>query len=334
MNAYVLDADTTPLAKMLLPTSIRLVEVGLRDGMQVVTKPVSTDQKVEIVKALVDCGVAEIEAVSFAHPRLLPQFGDAFEVMQRVPRKPGVRYRGLVPNVRGAERASLCGLDITVALASADEAITRKNQNSTVGEVLAGLPQIGEIVRSSGGEYVVGVANAFFAWGSGVITKEQRLRCVDAAVEAGAQGVYLACTTGMEDPRQVFEGVREVRERHPGVEVGVHLHARNGMALASAITAMQAGAHWLEGAFGGLGGDLWAPGPPEVLGNAPYEDLLHLTELIGIETGVDLEGYLRVVRQVQTITGWKPLSLVTSGGTRADLIREGILDESTDGEEA
>lgn len=316
-------------ATLQLPTHIRLVEVGLRDGLQTVKTLVSTDDKVAIAEALVECGVTEIEAVSFAHPKVLPQFVDAVEVMARVPRTPGVRYRGLVPNLRGAERAATCGLDITVALATTDEAVTRKNQNATVAEVLAGLPAIGEIVRGAGSEFVVGIANSFFAWGTGIVPRRHRMRAVDAAVDAGARGVYLACTTGMEDPRQVYEGVREVREKYPNVEVGVHLHARNGMALASAMTAMQAGAHWLEGAFGGLGGDLWAPGPPEVLGNAPYEDLVHLMNVLGIKTGIDLDRYMRVVERVSEITGWSPLSAVTSGGTRADLIRDGILDGAT-----
>lgn len=316
-------------SKLFLPETIRLVEVGLRDGLQTVQTPVSTTQKVELVEQLIECGVKEIEVVSFAHPKVLPQFADALDVMAQVPRVSGVKYRGLVPNVRGAERAADCGLDVTVALASTDEAITKKNQNATVAEVLAGLFKIGELVKSSGSQFVVGVANAFFAWGSGITPQETRLMCVDAAVEAGADGIYLACTTGMEDPKQVFDGVREIRERHPQIEVGIHLHSRNGMALASAITAMQAGAHWLEGAFGGLGGDLWAPGPPEVLGNAPFEDLVHLTDLMGVTTGIDLVRYLEVVERVQQITGWKPLSSVMSGGLREDLIGENIIEDTT-----
>ena len=333
MSATGTGEDAAVPRELGLPQGIRLVEVGLRDGLQAVERVLATEEKIELAQALVDCGVREIEAVSFAHPRVLPQFADALEVMAGVPRRPGVRYRGLVPNLKGAERAAGCGLDVTVALACADERVTRKNQNATVAEVLAGLPRIGEVVRSSGSEYVVGVANAFFAWGSGPVAAADRLRCVDAAVEAGATGVYLACTTGMEDPGQVFAGVSEVRSRYPGVEVGVHLHARNGMALASAVTAMQAGAHWLEGAFGGLGGDLWAPGDPAVLGNAPFEDLVHLTDLLGLPTGVDLARYRDVVRRVQGMTGWDPRSFVMSGGLREEIVGAGILDGPADGEE-
>lgn len=312
-----------------LPASIRLVEVGLRDGLQTVAVPTATDEKLRWVEGLIDCGVREIEVVSFAHPRVLPQFADAEEVMSRVPRRQGVKYRGLVPNVRGAERAEGCGLDVMVGLATTDEAVTRRNQNMSVDEVLAGLPEIGRIAHRAGAEFVVGIANSFFAWGSGIVPREQRMKVVDAAVEAGANGLYLAGSTGMEDPRQVFDGVREIRERYPDVEVGVHLHARNGMALASAITAMQAGALWLEGAFGGLGGDLWAPGAPEVLGNVPLEDLVHLMSLLGVATGIDLNAYLRVVERVSHSTGWAPLSAVVSGGTRSSLIGEGLLEGST-----
>lgn len=319
--------DAPAHLQLHFPDRIRLVEVGLRDGMQTVTRPVSTADKLDLVHSLIDSGVTEIEAVSFAHPKVLPQFADSTELMSQVPRIHGVSYRGLVPNVKGAQRAAECGLDAMVALATTDEAVTRKNQNSTVAEVLAGLPAIGEIARSSGADFVVGIANSFFAWGSGITPSEKRLQAVQAAVDAGAKGVYLACTTGMEDPKQVFDGVVEVKEMYPGVEVGVHLHARNGMALATAITSLQAGVDWLEGSFGGLGGDLWAPGPPEVLGNAPLEDLVHLMDTIGVKTGIDLVRYLEVVRRVTDITGWESTAAVMRGGTRKELIREDISEQ-------
>ncbi|MQA01662.1 MAG: hydroxymethylglutaryl-CoA lyase [Streptosporangiales bacterium] len=306
-------------SQLPLPAATRLVEVGLRDGLQTVEQIVDTADKVAVARALIDAGVTEIEAVSFAHPRVLPQFADAAEVMAQVPRVDGVRYRGLVPNVRGAERAADCGLDGMVALACADEGVARINQNSTVADILAGLPAIGQIADRAGAEYIVGVAMAFFAPGRGLTPEADRMRCVDAAVDADAHGVYLACSTGMEDPRQVHDAVCTVKQRHPGLAVGVHLHARNGMATATALAALLAGADWLEGAFGGLGGDLWAPGAPEVLGNAPFEDLVHLTASMGIETGIDLTRYLRVVRQIEKLTGWTPLSAVVAGGTREEL---------------
>lgn len=325
------DLKPTRLPELGLPSQIRLVEVGLRDGMQTVTRPVSTDDKVDLVRALIDSGVTEIEAVSFAHPKVLPQFADSVEVMSRVPRVEGVIYRGLVPNLRGAERAAECRLDVMVALATTDEAVTRKNQNTTVAEVLAGLPAIGNVAADAGSEFVVGIANSFFAWGSGLTPEAKRLEAVEAAVQAGASGVYLACTTGMEDPKQVFDGIVQVKNRYPELQVGVHLHSRNGMALATALASMQAGVDWLEGSFGGLGGDLWAPGPPEVLGNAPLEDLVHLMDSLGVRTGVDLDSYLQVVRRVAELTGWQSTAAVVRGGTRDDLTQAGLLDSWTEG---
>ncbi|KQX66035.1 pyruvate carboxyltransferase [Angustibacter sp. Root456] len=302
-----------------LPDSVRLVEVGLRDGLQVITRPVPTSAKVRLVERLLDAGVRHVEAVSFAHPRLLPQLADAEQVMAGVPRDRGAVYRGLVPNRRGAERAAPCGLDEIVALACTDEAVTWINQRSTVADVLAGLRPIGEVARAGGARFVVGIAMAFFAPGTGRVPAEVRRRCVDAAVDAGASGVYLASSAGMDDPRDVADGVAEVRQRHPDVEVGVHLHARNGMALANALAAAQAGVTWIEGAFGGLGGDLWAPGDPAVLGNAPLEDLVHLMDGLGVTTGIDLTRYLEVVAEAMELTGATARSAVVAGGTRDEL---------------
>lgn len=305
--------------KLRIPEEIQLVEVGLRDGLQVVEKPIATSDKVRLVERLLDAGVRHIEAVSFAHPRTLPQLADAEEVMALVPRDRGATYRGLVPNLRGAERAGTCGLDEVVALTCADETVTQINQNRSVDEVLEELPKIAATVATTQARLVVGVAMAFFAPGRGVMPAADRNRCIEAAVDAGADGIYLGCSTGMEDPRQVSEGVADLRARHPHLRVGVHLHARNGMGLANAFAAMSAGADWLEGAFGGLGGDLWAPGPKEVLGNVPFEDLVHLFDSMGVATGVDLEAYLKVVSLVESLTDWKSLSAVAAGGRRDDL---------------
>ncbi|MCC3284163.1 hydroxymethylglutaryl-CoA lyase [Arthrobacter caoxuetaonis] len=302
-----------------LPSSVRLVEVGLRDGLQSVPEPLSTAHKVELVQLLIDAGVREIEAVSFAHPRVLPQLADAAEVMAAVPRVPGVRYRGLAPNYRGAERAADCGLDELVVVVSADQEVSRRNQRLSVDEALAGLERIGELARTAGLRLVTAVACSFFAPARGPVAREERLRVVDAAVAAGSAGVYLAGTSGQEEPGEIYDGIREVRELYPGLEVGVHLHNRNGFAPANALAALQAGTDWIEGSFAGLGGDLWFPGDPSVLGNAPFEDLVHLCDGLGIHTGVDLESYLLAANRIVELTGRASASFVARGGTRTQL---------------
>lgn len=307
------------MSVLTLPSSIRLVEVGLRDGLQSVSEPLRTNEKVEIVRLLIDAGVREIEAVSFAHPKVLPQLSDAAEVMAAVPRSPGVVYRGLVPNLRGAQRAAACDLDEIVVVVSADEEVSLRNQQRTVEEILTELAEIGALAQSSRARLIVAVACAFFAPARGSVTRQERLRIVDAAVDAGADGVYLAATSGEEHPREIADGIAEVRERYPDLDLGVHLHNRNGFAPVNAMTAMMAGANWLEGSFAGLGGDMWFPGDATVLGNAPLEDLVHLCDGLGIHTGIDLPKYMKVVNRIAELTGRPSSSFVSRGGTRDDL---------------
>ena len=314
-----LSAAATSVPPLGLPPRVRLVEVGLRDGLQAVPEPVPTPAKVEIVEMLLAAGLVEIEAVSFAHPSVLPQLADAEAVMAALPRPSGVVYRGLVPNVRGAQRAARCGLQEIVAVVSADDEMSRRNQRRGTAEVLTDLPGIAAAASSGDARLVVAVACAFFAPARGPVPRAELDRVVDAAVEAGASGVYLAATTGMEHPREIVEGIQHVRDRHPELQIGVHLHNRNGLAPANALAALQAGVDWLEAAFCGLGGDLWFPGDPAVLGNAPMEDLLVLCQDLGVETGVDLEAYRTVVRRVVELTGRPSVSHVERGGSRAEL---------------
>jgi hydroxymethylglutaryl-CoA lyase len=314
-----------------LPSTTRVVEVGLRDGLQAVTTPLRTEDKVELVHLLLEAGVREIEAVSFAHPAVLPQLADAEAVMAAVPRSDEVTYRGLVPNLRGAQRAAGCGLDELVVVVSADDTVSVRNQRRTTAEVIAEIPAVAEVARQAGSRLVVAVACAFFAPARGPVPAEERDAVVDAAVDAGASAVYLAATSGEETPREVADGVAATRARHPGLSVGVHLHNRNGFAPANALAALQAGASWLEGSFAGLGGDLWFPGDPTVLGNAPTEDLVHLCDGLGVHTGIDLTAYLTVVRRSEELTGIRSTSFVTRGGTRQDLARAEWPEEPSGG---
>lgn len=307
------------MTEWILPSSIELVEVGLRDGLQSVDRPLPTAEKVAVVGELIHAGVRTIEAVSFAHPAVLPQLADAEEVMSRVPRVAGVRYRGLVPNLRGARRALDCGLDEWVLVVSADEEVSLRNQRRTVTQMLDELDEVAELAVEAGARLLVAVACAFFAPARGEVPRSERLRVVDAAVRAGASGVYLAATSGQEEPREIAAGITEVKSRHPELAVGVHLHNRNGFSPANALLAMMSGADWLEGSFAGLGGDVWFPGDPTVLGNAPLEDLVHLCDCLGVETGVSLPDYLEVVHHVESLTGVPSTSFVTRGGTRREL---------------
>lgn len=302
-----------------LPDQTRVVEVGLRDGLQAVEAGLSTAQKIDVVHRLIEAGVTEIEAASFAHPKVLPQLADAEEVLAQVPRSPGVRYRALVPNLRGAQRAAECEIDEVAVVIPAEDGMALKNQGRTTAQLLEELPGIAELARSSGQDLVVAVACAMFSPCYGPVDSGLRNTVLTAAQDAGAAGVHLATTTGQEHPRELYDAVVETRRGFPEMPCGVHLHNRNGAAPANALAALSAGAAWLESSFAGLGGDMWFPGDPTVLGNMATEDLVHLLDGMGIRTGIDLEGCRSIAEFVIAETGVPVSSFVMRGGTREDL---------------
>lgn len=304
-----------------LPYSARVFDVGLRDGLQAIPEPLSLDTKLRIVDQLIDAGVREIEVCSFAHPRVLPQLADAEELLREIPRDRGVRYRGLAPNLKGAQRASECDLDELAVVVPAEDGMAIQNQGKPTDELLKDVDQIGQLAHTSGQDLIVAVACAFFSPTFGPVSRQQRDHVVSAARDAGASGVYLATTTGQEHPREVYEGILQTREAFPELSVGAHLHNRNGFAAANALAALSAGAEWLETSFAALGGDLWFPGDPTVLGNMATEDLIHLLDGMNIESGIDIDRIRQIAEMVYELTDFPRSSFVSRGGTRDDLAK-------------
>ena len=307
-------SETSPL---LLPTAMRVVEVGMRDGLQSVRSTIATSDKVRLVESMIDAGVTEIEVVSFAHPKVLPQMADAELLLASVPRLPGVSYRGLVPNARGAQRALDSGVDEIIALTCTDPDVTMINQRRTHDQM---WDELDEIVQISGSTPVtVAIVMSFFAYGSGLVSPEKLDAFVDRIVAAGVRSIYVADSAGLADPRQVHDALRRIRVRHPGLGIGIHLHTRGGFALANTLAALIAGVDWIEGAFCGLGGDLWLPGDNDVLGNLPTEDLVAMLEYMGVSTGVDLTRYADTVRLAESLTGIPTFGHFTRGGSRREM---------------
>lgn len=302
-----------------LPDAARVVEVGLRDGLQAIEEPLDTSTKLKIVDQLIESGVREIEVASFAHPKVLPQLADAVEVIDRLPRDPSIRYRALVPNAKGAERAADTMLDEIAVVIPAEDGMALKNQGKTTDQLIDELSIVADFAASAGQRLIVGVACAFFSPCFGPVSAPMRNKVVQAAQDVGAHGVYLANTTGQEHPREVYEGLKSAKEAFPNLECGAHLHNRNGFAPANALAALSAATDWLETSFAALGGDMWFPGDPTVLGNMATEDLVHLLDGMGITTGIDLEAARSISSQISTLTDFPISSFVSRGGTRQDL---------------
>jgi hydroxymethylglutaryl-CoA lyase len=295
-----------------LPARISLREVGPRDGLQN-EAPVPTDAKVELIDALSQTGVSRIEAVSFVHPKAIPQMADADEVWKRVHPAPAVRYSALVPNLRGAHRALDAGFTELEAVVSASGTHNRKNVNRSTEESLDEIAEIIDLAHQRGATCQVIVSTAFGCPYEGDVPAERAAAVAGRAVADGADSASFGDTTGMATPRRVRELVGTFRSRHPDVPLNLHFHNTRGTGLANVLTALEMGVADFDASVGGLGGCPYAPGAS---GNIASEELVHMVEDMGVATGVDLEKLIGVAAEAERLVGHTLPSQVLRAGPR------------------
>ncbi len=270
---------------MILPNFVEIVEVGPRDGLQNEAVMVSTEGKIALIKALTLAGMKRFEATSFVSPKWIPQLADAAEVIAGLPSDPNVTYGSLIPNERGYERAKVAGLPEVVLVMSATEGHSRANLNRTVNEALAAIPALVKRGRADGIHVRVSISTVFGCPFDGVPTTERVHWIVEHVIAAGIDEITLCDTIGVANPRQVFETFTRVRSAFPNHKIGAHFHDTRGLALANVIAALDAGIRTFDTSIGGLGGCPYAPG---AAGNVSTEDVVHMLDAMGIETGIDL----------------------------------------------
>lgn len=298
-----------------MPSRVSLREVGPRDGLQN-EDPVPTDGKIALLDALSQTGVERIEAVSFVHPKAIPQMADADEVWSRITKNPDVRYSALVPNVRGAQRALAAGFSEIEVVISASTTHNQRNINRTTDESLADLPELASLVHSGGGTLQVIISTA---WGCPYEGDVPVARVVDVArraVAAGADSLAFGDTTGMATPTRVTALVGEVRSALPDVPIGLHFHNTRGTGLANVLAALQMGVDDFDASVGGLGGCPYAPGAS---GNIASEEFVHMLHDMGVDTGVDLDALIEVAAQAEKLVGHELPSQVLRAGPRTRL---------------
>jgi hydroxymethylglutaryl-CoA lyase len=296
-------------AQPALPEQVTIREVGPRDGLQP-EDPVTIEARIELVEALVAAGVRSIEAVAFVSPKAVPQMAGAAEVMAGLRRAEGVRYLALVPNAKGAELAMASDVDGLSLTVSASEAYSQRNVHMSVDESLA---QVGA-VRSVVGEDLPMDTVISCAFGSpyeGDLDPSAVGDLGRRALEAGSSTLTLADTTGMATPRRVADLADMV-----GVDVGLHLHDTRGTALVNAFAAMELGVRRFDTAVGGLGGSPFAAGAG---GNLATEDLVHLCDDLGVETGIELGALLKVSARAAELVGHAVPSRLAAAGPRSRL---------------
>lgn len=298
-----------------LPADIAIREVGPRDGLQN-EKPIATDAKIRLIDALSGTGVRRIEAVSFVHPRAIPQMADADEVWARIQRNPAVRYSALVPNPRGTQRALDAGFRDVEVVVSASDTHNRKNLNRSTQESLDGLDEIVRMVHRAGGTLELIVSTAWGCPYEGEVPLERVLWVVAQGVTAGVDSITYGDTTGMGTPIRVSELVERTREAHPDKQLALHFHNTRGTGLANLYAALQLGVTHFDASVGGLGGCPYAPG---ATGNIATEEVVAMVEDMGVKTGIDLDALLAAAALAQRLLGATLPSNVLRAGPRTRL---------------
>ena len=295
-----------------LPARVDIREVGLRDGLQIET-PLATEEKIELLEALVGTGASHIEATAFVSPRAVPAMADADRVAAFVRGIPGVEWSALVPNLRGAQRAITAGLTSLEYVVSASNSHSLANTNQTTAAATAAIAEIARVAHNAGGRCEVIVAVAWDCPFEGRTPTSRTVEVCERAMASGADQVCLGDTIGTTVPGRVVQLVDAVGDAiGAGVPLGAHFHNTRGVGLASAWAALSAGVTMLDASIGGLGGCPFAPGAS---GNIATEEVVYLLEESGVETGLDLAAALDAAEFAQRLVAHHVESaLLRAGG--------------------
>jgi hydroxymethylglutaryl-CoA lyase len=283
-----------------LPRSVRIVEVGPRDGLQNEKAQIPTAQKIQFIEMLADAGLPVVEATSFVSPRAIPQLGDAHEVMKNLTRRSQTAYPVLVPNMKGMERALDAGVRSIAVFTAASESFTRHNINTTIAESLQKFQPIIVLAQQEGIPVRGYISTVFGCPYEGKVNPHRVLDVAHSLLEMGCSELSLGDTIGVATPNQVVDVLSLLLEdgQISLDQLAVHFHDTRGTALANVLIAMQMGIHIIDSSAGGLGGCPYAPG---AAGNLATEDLLYMLHGLGTQTGVNLE---KVVEATSLIAPW------------------------------
>jgi hydroxymethylglutaryl-CoA lyase len=285
--------------------TVRIREVGPRDGFQNEPEVIATDDKVRLIEMLARTGVPRLEVTSFVRPDVIPQLADGPEVLQRADVPGDVAVTVLIPNERGLENALPLRerFQEINGFLSATESHNQANVNRSVEESLSGLERVIGRAREEGlrAEGVISVS--FGCPYEGEVDPQRVFEIAERLAAAGAEEIAFGDTTGMANPKQVREFFTAAAERLPGIELTAHFHNTRGQALANVLAALEAGCRSFESSFGELGG---CPVPKGATGNVATEDLVSMLHEMGYQTGIDIPKLLEAAGEAQRVLG-RPL---------------------------
>jgi hydroxymethylglutaryl-CoA lyase len=292
---------------MALPSHVKILDVGPRDGLQNEKANVSTAHKAQLVAMLQAAGLTEIEVTSFVSPKWVPQMGDNTAVMAAIQRKPGVRYSVLVPNLKGLEPALDSKPDEILVFTAASEAFTQKNINCSIAESLERFAPVIAGAHAAGVKVRAALSCSLGCPYEGDISPEQVEAVVKPLRELGVDAIDIADTIGVGTPRKVQAAMERALKHFPLAEVSGHFHDTYGQALSNVYASLELGVHSFHASVAGLGGCPYAKG---ATGNVATEDVIFLLNGLGIETGIDLDQLVDAGAFISSVLGRPPVSRV------------------------
>jgi hydroxymethylglutaryl-CoA lyase len=300
----------TVIARTMLPTSVKLVEVGPRDGLQNEATPVSAAQKIALVRRLQDAGCREIEVTSYVSPKWVPQMADNAAVMAGIERRAGVRYSVLTPNLKGLE-AALAGPgaapDEIVVFGAASEAFSQRNINCSIEESVERFRPVVAAAHAAGLKVRAAVSCALGCPYQGEVSLDEveRVVCLMKAIDVDHCGI--ADTIGVGTPQRVQAVMARALKHFPLSEISGHFHDTYGQALANIYACLLMGVATFDASVAGLGGCPYAKG---ATGNVASEDVVFMLHGMGIHTGIDLDALVDAGAYISEVIGRAPVARV------------------------
>ncbi|WP_367067532.1 hydroxymethylglutaryl-CoA lyase [Oryzisolibacter sp. LB2S] len=290
---------------MPLPSQVRIIDVGPRDGLQNEKQPVPAATKIELVRRLQDAGLKEIEVTSYVSPKWVPQMADNHEVMAGITRQAGVRYSVLTPNLKGWEAAALDRPDEIVVFGAASEAFSQKNINCSIAESIERFAPVVAAAKAAGVAVRGAMSCTVGCPYEGDIAPERVAYLAGLMKGIGVERVDVADTIGVGTPTKVQRAI-EAAAQHFGIDqISGHFHDTYGQALANTLAALELGVWNFQSSIAGLGGCPYAKG---ATGNVATEDLVFMLNGMGIATGIDLDRLVDAGAYISDFLGRKPNS--------------------------
>jgi hydroxymethylglutaryl-CoA lyase len=290
---------------MALPKSVKMVEVGPRDGLQNESQTVSTEIKVQLIDRLSHSGLRVIEAGSFVSPKWVPQMADTADVLARIARAPNASYPVLVPNMRGLDDARAAGVRDIAIFAAASETFSRKNINASIDESLTRYDEVCAAARKQAMTVRGYISCVLWCPYEGRIAADAVIRVAQRLLAMGCYEISLGETIGKGTPGEVQHLIDALAPSVPREKLAVHFHDTYGQALANVFAALEKGIAVVDCSVAGLGGCPYAPG---AAGNLASEDVLYMLDGLGIRTGVDLPLLVAAGRFISDELGRPPAS--------------------------